>query len=84
MTYHGLKDDTHSNCVTETTDLLKRSVMLSNSNPRMAYRDLNPTLSTSPVYSDEDIPEWERKALAIMHLSSHDLAFERGYWSTKA
>ena len=79
-----LMDDTYLNCGTETIDRRKQSLMLLNSTCRKAYRDLNPTLSTSPVYSDEDIPEWERKALAIMHLSSHDLAFERGYWSTKA
>ena len=73
-----LMDDTYPDCVTEITDRRKQSVMMSNSTRRKTYRDLNPTLSTSPVYSDEDIPEWERKAFTRMRLSSHDLAFEKG------
>ncbi len=45
------------------------------------YVELNPSLSVSTIYTHVDVLEHERIAATRLHLSSHDLAVERGRWS---
>ena len=58
-----------------------QAVRSSTSTRRVAYRNMNPTLSVSYVYSNSPVPEHSRIAFTRFRLSSHNLPYEMGHWA---
>ena len=58
---------------------IKQAVQDSDSTRCKTYKDLNPTLCVSPIYSAvSGVPEYARVAATRMRLSSHNLKIETG------
>jgi hypothetical protein len=60
---------------------VQQAVLSSDSTRRVAYRNLNPTLSVSQAYTSSSIPECNRIAFTRLRLSSHHLQYEMGRWT---
>ena len=77
-----LKDllNSQTDLLTHSEISIRNSIMDSVSTRRSAYRNLNPRLEVSSVYT-MNIPEFDRIAFTRMRLSSHHLQYEKGRWS---
>ena len=61
---------------------IKQAVQEPDSTICKTYKDLNPTLCVSPIYSViSGVPEYARVAATRVRLSSHNLKIETGRWS---
>ena len=72
------ENGTHKDQYQET---VLQAVRSSTSTRRVAYRNMNPTLSVSSVYSNSPVPEHSRIAFTRFRLSSHNLPYEMGHWA---
>ena len=71
-----------SNPATDPLADLRTAVRESHRTKFITYRTLiNPDLSVDPMYFDNTLPEFQRRAITRFRLSSHNLAVERGRWS---
>ena len=62
-------------------EAIQQAIRSSDSTRRTAYRNINPTLSVSPVYTSCLIPECNRIAFTRIRLSSHHMRYETGRWA---
>ena len=69
------------NAVNDDMENRKRSVRQSEGTKFKTYCELNPDLSMHPVYSDKDIPDYQRVSFTRLRVSSHLLKVETGRWS---
>ena len=58
-----------------------QTISTSTSTRRMAYREINPSLSVHPLYNSYDVPEYDRTAFTRLRLGSHHLQYEMGRWT---
>ena len=62
-------------------DAVIQAIRTSTGTRRMAYGDINPSLSVHPLYDSYDVPEYDRIAFTRLRLGSHHLQYEMGRWS---
>ena len=73
--------DDETNVISNDIECRKRSVNQSQGSKFKTYCELNPDLSGHPVYSDKDIPDYQRVSFTRLRISSHSLKVETGRWS---
>ena len=78
--YKGILDINGSHSTADCQSRLTR--MLNSEKTKLSeYRELNPSLSQPPIYTDPIVREYERVVATRLRLGSHDLMVERGRWS---
>ena len=67
-------------CLAEREDV-RNSIRNSTSTKRKTYINMNPNLISPKIYTNGNVPEYQRIEFSRFRLSSHNLRIETGRWS---
>jgi hypothetical protein len=73
--------NTPSSFVAQGMEHIKQSILQSQRSKFTMYVSLNPELGQHPMYSEMNIPEYQRVIFTRLRLSAHNLRVETGRWA---